>query len=160
MVALETIKKDILEYKKIITVALEKSKPMPNDVKNIKPSIIRKNLDKVWSDITNKETEIVTTTEILNDCVKELEECKSIIGQINANLQKVKPVYNTATMGTLQGLTREILEKQNIKPYKNDIGANFVLGLEHDELAKIRSEKKRSRTKSRGGKKKTRRKRK
>jgi hypothetical protein len=100
------------------------------------------------------------TTEILNDCVKELEECKSIIGQINANLQEIKPTYNTATMGTLQGLTREILEKHNIKPDKNDIGANFVLELEHDELAKIRSEKKRSRTKSRGGKNKTRRKRK
>jgi hypothetical protein len=158
--SVQQIKTVILDFKKLITVALEKSKPMPHDVKNTKPSIIRKNIEKVWSDITNKETELVMTTEILNVCVKELEECKSIIGQINANLQEIKPVYNTATMGTLQGLTREILEKHNIKPDKNDIGANFVLELDHDELAKIRSEKKRSRTNSRGGKNKTRRKRK
>jgi len=36
MVALRNIKTDILEYKKTITVALEKSKPMPHDVKKYK----------------------------------------------------------------------------------------------------------------------------
>lgn len=156
--SVQQIKTDILDFKKLITVALEKSKPMPDNLKNTKPSIIRKNLEKVWSAITIKEAEMVVITETLNECVKELNECKSIIGQINANLQEIKPIYNTATMGTLQGLTRDILEKHNIKPDKNDIGANFVLELNHDELAKIRSDKKRSRTKSRGGKKKTRRK--
>ena len=154
------IKEDILEYKKHIEGVLEKFKVMKHDVKQAKPSLIRKNLDKLWGDIIHKETETTVVIDKLNECVKELNECKSIMNEINETLQVFKPVYNSATIGTLQGLTREAIKKQTIEPDYDDEAAKFVVEQNYDELKDIRAKSKSRRSLSRGGRKKTTRKRK
>jgi hypothetical protein len=159
-ISLQKIKDDILEYKQHIEGILEKFKVMEHDIKQVNPALIRKNLDKLWDDIIYKETETTIVVDKLNQCVKELNECKSIMDKINETLQVFKPIYNSATIGTLQGLAREKIKKHNIKPDDDDIGAQFVVEENYDELKDIRAKSKSRRSLSRGGRKKTRRRRK
>jgi hypothetical protein len=160
MLGPKQIKEDILEYKQHIEGVLEKFKVMKHDVKQANPSLIRKNLDKLWGDIIHKETETTVVIDKLNECVKELNECKSIMGEINKILQVFKPVYNSATIGTLQGLTREAIKQHEIEPDDDDGAVEFVLEQNYHELEDIRAKSKSRRSHSRGGRKKTTRKRK
>ena len=136
------IKEDILEYKQHIEGVLEKFKVMKHDVKQANPYVIRQNLDKLWGDIIHKETETTVVIDKLNECVKELNDCKSIMGEINKVLQVFKPVYNSATIGTLQGLTREAIKQHKIEPDDDDRAAKFVVEQNYDELKDISTKSK------------------
>jgi len=135
--SLTEIKAEILKYKKLVREKADKGKVMPAQLTSAKPSLIRKHLDKMWGDTEIVELDVKTVTDKLNECIAELEECKAIVQELGESIQSMKPILNTATMGTLRGLAKDTMKRHSIKPDKRDKAATSVYRMKYNELEQV-----------------------
>ena len=135
--SLAEIKTEILKYKQLVRETADKGKIMPAQLQSAKPSLVRKHLDKLWGDAEIKESDVKMVTNQLNECIAELEECKAIVREVGESIQALKPIMNTATMGTLRGLAKDTMKRHSIKPDKRDKAATSVYRLKYNELEQV-----------------------
>ena len=152
--SLTEIKAEIIKYKKLVRETADKGKVMQAQLQSAKPSLLRKHMDKMWSNSEMKELEVKTVTDQLNECIAELEECKSIVQEVGETIQAMKPILNTATMGTLRGLAKQTMKAHSIKPDKRDKAATSVYRLKYDELEQVSKNRGGGKTKKRRKKRK------
>ena len=135
--SLTEIKAEILKYKKLVREKADKGKVMPAQLTSAKPSLIRKHIDRMWRDNEIVELDVKTVTDQLNECIAELEECKTIVQEVGDTIQAMKPILNTATMGTLRGLAKDTMKRHSIKPDKRDKASTSVYRLKYNELEQV-----------------------
>lgn len=51
--------------------------------------------------------------------------------------EEIVDILNSSRIGTLQGITRQIIHENDIEPNPDDVGANTVLNQSYDERADI-----------------------
>jgi len=92
-------------------------------MKNLPPKRKRDRYDEMFNTIDEKITDtnniityLVTTQNEVNKNISETITCCKEVREL---LEKSKLIYNTAQVGTLQGLTRDMVDKHNIQPTDN-----------------------------------------
>ena len=135
--ALTEIKAEIIKYKQLVRETATKAQAMPSVFKIAKPATVRKNINNIWANLDKKVAETTSATNQLNECIAELEECKAIVREMDDALQQLKPILNTATMGTLRGLAKSTMKREHIKPNKKDKAAISVYRSRYDESKEI-----------------------
>jgi hypothetical protein len=133
-------------------------------VKTLNPKNIRKNFDRYWNIVNSKAQETVNALEDVDESINNLEDSKELIVKIKDITDKVKLTMNSFRMGTLQGLSKQAVEENDIMPNENDeIAQNAMNQLEtYNELEdlkqnnKIGGRKSRKRGKGRKGRRKSR----
>jgi hypothetical protein len=135
--ALTAIKAEIIKYKQHVRETATKAQAMPSVWKGVKPATMRKHMDNIWANLDKKVAETTSATNQLNECIAELEECKAIVREMDDAMQELKPILNTATMGTLRGLAKSTMKRGHIKPNKKDNVAISVYRSRYDESKEI-----------------------
>jgi hypothetical protein len=120
-----------------------------NKIKTLNPENIRKKFDIYWNIVNSKSEEINDALEDIDESINNLEDSKELVVKIKDVNDKVKQTMNSFRVGTLQGISRQMVKENNIVPNENDeIGVNAVNQLEpYNELEDI------NRTNNIGGRK-------
>jgi hypothetical protein len=121
--------------------------------KRLLPSQIR-NEDEGWYDylvndyLEPKEIENNEEKISVDKAMKHLEDAKQMLNEITNIIEDTKISINNKKVGTLQGITRQVIAENNnndllkqIKPDKNDVLAQSVLDQDYDELEHIKGGK-------------------
>jgi hypothetical protein len=92
-------------------------------IKNLPPKRKRYTYDKMFNTLDEKITDtnsaITYLVTIQNEINKNISETITCYKEVRELLEKSKLIYNTAQVGTLQGLTRDMVDKHNIQPTDN-----------------------------------------
>lgn len=112
-------------------------KKLENEIKNENPEEIRKNFDKYWDIVNNKDIEINERKEEVEEAINNLEDGKELLEKISILIQNIKNIMNSYQIGTLQGLSRQAIKENNIVPNENDEVAQNVLNQPYNELEDI-----------------------
>jgi len=72
--------------------------------------------------------------EQIDQCIQELMECKSLLNKnILPKCEDIGSLMNQARIGTLQGLTRQVITQSAINVHPEDIAVNYELKREYLE---------------------------
>ena len=93
------------------------------EIKNLPPKRKRDKYDETFNTLDEKITDtnsvITYLVTIQNEINKNISETITCYKEVKELLEKSKLIYNTARVGTLQGLTREVVDKHNVQPTDN-----------------------------------------
>ena len=88
-------------------------KNLPPKQKRDKYDTMFTTLDDKINDTNNAITYLVTIQNEVNKNFAETIDCYKEVSEL---LQKSKMIYNTAQIGTLQGLSRQVVDKHDVQP--------------------------------------------
>ena len=101
------------------------------------PSSLRKQYEKFMNLIDDKKQEMNDAENVLNTSIENLNSGKEKINEINKLLEDIVLLSNKLKIGTLQGLTKQVVETNKIKA-NNEIEKNVLENTKiYDELNDI-----------------------
>jgi hypothetical protein len=125
------------QYATNLRKTYDELKLLENKIKTLNPSNVRKNYDKYWDIVNQKEIETNEEKEELEESINNLEDGKELLEKISLTIQNVKNVINSFRVGTLQGQSRQSLQNMDNSTNSNDeIGQN-VINQPYNELEDI-----------------------
>jgi len=135
----EDIDKFTEEYLKYITENYNELKKNQELIKKkLYPSQIR-DTDEGWYEylfdeyLEPKQEENIEEKTSVDKAIGELKIAKEMLNEIKTIIEDIKISINNKKVGTLQGITRQVVNENNIEPYKNDIIAQEVLNQDYNE---------------------------
>jgi len=105
--------------------------------KKLKPYEAR---DKEWDEylfddyLEPKKEENDEEKISVDKAMKHLEDAKRILNEITTIINDTKSLINKRKIGTLQGITRQVIAEHEIEPNENDEVARAVLEQPYNEL--------------------------
>ena len=145
----EAIKEAISDDKKVINNSLEKLKAIISAYACQTPEKVREGYDRIFGIIEKKRTEINEKKVYIDESINDLIECKNILLEMEEVINQIGITSNEGRMGTLHGLCRELINKEQIP--LDEIGET-VIDFPYDEKKEIEKSKKED-VNSIGGKK-------
>jgi hypothetical protein len=106
-------------------------------IKTLPPDKIRKNIDKYWNIINIKLDVTNYSLEEIDEAMNNLEDSKELLIKIKEVIDNVKQTINSFQIGTLQGLSNQAIDDNNLYANENDEIAKNKLDEAYDELADI-----------------------
>jgi len=73
--------------------------------------------------------------------MKHLEDAKRMLNEITTIIDDTKSIIIKKKVGTLQGITRQVIAKHEIEPDENDVVGRAVLDHDYNELDNIKGGK-------------------
>jgi len=116
---------------------LKKLNDFYDKVKAEPPSNLRKNYNKYYDVLENKERETNKIMRELNDSIESITNTISKVNEINEILEKMKNIVNKGKVGTLEGITRENITNANIPLENLSESEQEVLNQDYDELQRM-----------------------
>jgi DNA-binding protein Fis len=132
-----SIKDGIEKYKKMLFEAKQHVKNVRNKILTISPDEIRNNYDKATTSIEIKRNEYKIAIETIDEDIKNMEECKKILKEINQEIDKYFASINNKKIGTLHGNVRQMIEKNPHLEIKMDEIHKTVINQFYDELGEL-----------------------
>jgi uncharacterized coiled-coil DUF342 family protein len=145
---LDEIHNKIVEFNKLVEIRIQKQKDETNRASLFLPSNFRRDMDESFQNITNLNVRADEVVDRVKQLKNELDGSLELLNTAKEEISNLTKLANRSTIGTLQGLSRDIIQSYHTVPTEED--AN-VLHQPYDELEDIR--------KPTGGKRKTRRRR-
>ena len=121
------------DYVKKINIFYSEFKEIQIKIEKMNPSSFRKQYEKFMNIIDEKKQEMNDAENVLNMSIENLNSGKEKINEINKLLEDIVLLSNKLQTGTLQGLTKQVIETNKIKA-NNEIEENVL------ENAKIYNE--------------------
>ena len=132
-----SIKDGIENYKKMLLEANQHVKNVHNKSLTISPDKIRNSYEKVTMSIEIKRNEFKTAIETIDEDIKNMEECKKILKEINQEIDNYFASINNRKIGTLHGITRQMIEKKPPLKIEMDEIHKTVMNQFYDEIGEI-----------------------
>ena len=108
-----TIQQAISNYNKVITTALEKMKGIHSGYVCKNPEWLRKNYDRTSEIIEKKTIEINERKDYINECINNLENCKSSLSEMEKVIKEISETSNRGRVGTLFGLCKQTIKEND-----------------------------------------------
>jgi hypothetical protein len=134
MTIAENIEKSVSEYKKILKTAIKSYDASKGFSLTKEPKRLRELYGVQMEEYTKSKDSIKDNKEFVEKIIKELEECKSLLIENEKMIEDKIIVLNKAKIGTLEGLSREAINKNKIPL---DEHAQTVMEQPYNELAEI-----------------------
>ena len=134
MTIAENIEKSVSEYKKILKTAIKSYDASKGFLLTKEPKSLRELYGVQMEEYTKSKDIIKDNKEFVEKIIKELEECKSLLIENEKMIEDKIIVLNKAKIGTLEGLSREAINKNKIPL---DEHAQTVMEQPYNELAEI-----------------------
>jgi hypothetical protein len=121
----------------ILTKKNREIKEMLAIIEEQKPTHFRGSNDNIWRTFERITNDYSIINEEVEKNIRSLNEIKNILN-INLDLiNNAKTVVNKKTIGTLEGITRDVIRQRNIVPEEGDIIRTAVLEQPYDEKAAL-----------------------
>ncbi len=98
------------------------------------PTIIRKNYEEFFDIIERKTNEINEKKVYIDECINNLENWKNKLSEMEKIMKEVAKTANEGQVGTLHGLCRDFITKNEIPVGENE---ETVLNFPYDEKKEI-----------------------
>jgi dissimilatory sulfite reductase (desulfoviridin) alpha/beta subunit len=134
-----TIQEAVSKYNTVITTALEKMKGIHSGYVCKHPDWLRDNYDGTRQVLEAKTIEINEKKNYITECIKNLENCKKSLSEMEEVIKEINIASNEGRVGTLQGLCLHTI-KQNKIPM--DEIEETVFSFPYDEKNEIEKFKK------------------
>lgn len=129
------------KYAENIRSIYDELKKLETKIQQLDPSNVRKNYDKYWDIVNKKEIETNEEKEELDESINNLEDGKELLDKIGITIQNVKNIMNSFRVGTLQGISKQTTNNNNMTVNPGDeIGQN-VMDQPYNELEDINRNK-------------------
>jgi hypothetical protein len=95
---------------------MEMTNILNNILNSYRPTTVRKGLNVIWQSMDNATNQQNEISELIEDNIRKLNEVKNIV---NANIDKINEVkqkINKSSVGTLEGLARDVIKENDIVP--------------------------------------------
>jgi hypothetical protein len=109
-----TIQGAVLNYKTVITTALEKMKEIHSRYVCKNPDWLRDNYDGTRQVLEAKTNEINEKKVYINECINNLVKCKESLSEMEEVIKEINIASNEGRVGTLQGLCLQTIKQNNI----------------------------------------------
>lgn len=129
------IQEVISNYNKSITSSLEKSKEILSGYACKNPEWFRENYDRIFENIERKTIEINEKQVYIDECINNLENCKNTLSEMEKIIKEIGKIANEGEVGTLHGLCRDFITKNEIPVGENE---ETVLNFPYDEKKRNR----------------------
>jgi hypothetical protein len=146
MTIADTIEESVSKYKEILKTTIKSYDASKGFLQNKEPKRLRELYGVQMEEYTKSKDIIKDNKEFVEKIMKELEECKSLLIENEKMIEDKIIVLNKAKIGTLEGLSREAINKNKIPL---DEHAQTVMEQPYNELAEIggKNSSKRNKTK-------------
>jgi len=108
------IERSISSYNTVLTTALKKIEEIYSGYVCKEPEWLRKTYDKTSAAFEKKITEITDGNNLINKCINDLENCKTLLLEIENVSKEIIATSNTGMVGTLFGICKQTIEENNI----------------------------------------------
>jgi len=132
-----SIKDGIEKYKKMLVEAKQHVKNVHNKTLTISPDKIRNSYGKATTSIEIKRNEFKIAIETIDEDIKNMEECKKLLKEINQEIDKYFASINNKKIGTLHGNVRQMIEKKPPLEIEMDEIHKTVINQLYDELGEL-----------------------
>jgi len=125
------------EYVEKIDIFYKELEDIEKQLKTSNPNSFRKQYDTIRNIIDSKKQEINEAENILNMSIKNLNIGKEKVNEVNKLLENMELISNKFKVGTLQGLSNQVVKLNNIKA-NNEIEENVLENVKlYNELENI-----------------------
>lgn len=145
---INNINNDIVEFNNDLRRFLQRAKEQNLRLIDVPPNTFRKTMDSAFRNINNMIVDRNQLIDKVNEAKNTLDTSLDILNKSKDEINKSLKFANRSTIGTLQGLSRDVIQSYHTVPTEEDAD---ILHQHYDELEDIR--------KPTGGKRKTRRRR-
>jgi len=85
-----------------------------------------------------KKKENIEEKTSVDKAMKHLEDAKQMLNEITTIIKDTKLLIEKRKVGTLEGITRQVLKENEIEPDENDVAAQSVFAQPYNELERIK----------------------
>jgi DNA-binding transcriptional MerR regulator len=124
-------------FEKSFVNKIQKMNEFYDRIKLEPPSKLRKNYNRYYDVLENKEVETNTIIRELNDSIASITNSISKVNEINEILEKMKNIVNKGKVGTLEGITRENITNANIPVENLSESEQEVLNQDYNEFQRM-----------------------
>jgi len=136
MTIADTIEESVSEYKEILKTTIKSYNASKGFLQTKEPKRLRELYGVQMEEYTKSKDIIKDNKEFVEKIMKELEECKSLLIENEKMIEDKIIVLNKAKIGTLEGLSREAINKN--KTPLDEHGETVIEQL-YNELVEINS---------------------
>ena len=114
MTIADTIEESVSEYKEILKTTIKSYDASKGFLQTKEPKRLRELYGVQMEEYTKSKDTIKDNKEFVEKIMKELEECKSLLIETEKMIEDKIIVLNKANIGTLEGLARGAINKNQI----------------------------------------------